>query len=174
MRHATVKCTSVGARTASLQTKNLGVDTLVFTTAERVAGWRGQNEGLRTLRTRTYPAVPLAPVLQPQIGRAALQLSQARCSPKAERDDGSTTMLLTRRAACGPATPPRVTESSRPAARPMARPRDGADQQKRRHPIASTQGQLGLGRGPPPRRGRRRRESAGPREGESRGPARLV
>ena len=83
-----------------MQTKNLGVDTLVFTTAERVAGWRGQNEGLRTLRTRTYPAVPLAPVLQPQIGRAALQLSQARCSPKAERDDGSTTMLLTRRAAC--------------------------------------------------------------------------
>ena len=121
-------------------------------------------------------AVPRVPVVSPnRASRRASGHLLSQPGAKAERVVGSYDDAADSQSGmCGAQTPaPRVT-SSRPAARPMARPRDGAGRQKRRHPSASTQGQLGLGRGPPISGRRRRRESAGPREGESRGPARLV
>ena len=163
--------------------RNLACRRTSFTTAEargQVGGHKQRpaedtNKGLRTAEDSNVSQQSLAPALPPKIGRSSTCLSQLLCSPKAERVVGSYHDATDSQSGmCGAAAPAPRVASSRPAARPMARPRDGADQQKRRHPIASTQGQLGLGRGPPPRRRRRRRESTRPREGESRGPARLV
>ena len=178
MGHLTVKCTSVGLTHGKVAVKP-SVSTHTSTDKREALRpatcWIRSGSRVRGLARIT--AVPLctsrAPIGRPQ--RSSHLLSQPGAAPKAERAVGSYHDVAdSQSGACGPASPaPRVT-SSRPAARPMARPRDGADQQKRRHPSASMQGQLGLGRGPPVSGRRRRRESIRSGKSYTSGPARLV
>ena len=159
MRHATVKCTSVGGSHGKFVDEKPRCRHTSFHHGRAWLVGGDTTKAYELLRTRTYhsctvrasSAAKIGPK-QPPALPTCCALNDAAHPPSGMR---------------GSAAHPRVTE-------PMARPRDGADRQKRRHPGASTQGQLGLGRGPPISGRRRRRQGAGPRESYKSGPARLV